>query len=242
MKARLPCAKAVFDTRGRIAYSKIVRSIFERLNIAALRIPVAKPGVHRFARAKAAVRAGSSVGWMHATTTPRVDNQVFQRSFAMKIRAIEGCIFINAHCDSPVAAPTSGKQNRIRRHAIVFALLCIVLTGLANAQVNGEGDRPYLGWSSYSQQTLNGSFLTQANITAQADAMLSSGLVAHGFRYINIDSGWMGSFDGNGRPIPNTTTFPDIAALVAHIHANGEKAGIYWIPGVEGAEIGRAHV
>lgn len=155
----------------------------------------------------------------------------------MNIRAIEGCIFINAHCDSPVAAPTPGKQNRIRRHAIVFALLCIVLTGLANAQVNGEGDRPYLGWSSYSQQTLNGSFLTQANITAQADAMLSSGLVAHGFRYINIDSGWMGSFDGNGRPIPNTTTFPDIAALVAHIHANGEKAGIYWIPGVEGAAV-----
>jgi hypothetical protein len=113
----------------------------------------------------------------------------------------------------------------------------VVSACLAGAQVNGVGDRPYLGWSTYSQQTLNGSFLTQANITTQADAMLSSGLVAHGFRYINIDSGWMGSFDGNGRPIPNTTTFPDITALVAHIHANGEMAGIYWIPGVEGAAV-----
>jgi len=43
----------------------------------------------------------------------------------------------------------------------------------------------------------------------------------------------MGSFDGYGRPIPNSTTFPDIKALVAHIHGNGQKAGIYWIPGVE---------
>lgn len=48
-----------------------------------------------------------------------------------------------------------------------------------------------------------------------------------------MDSGWQGSFDANGRPIPNSTTFPDITALVAHIHGNGQKAGIYWIPGVE---------
>jgi len=70
-------------------------------------------------------------------------------------------------------------------------------------------------------------------MAAQSDALLSSGLQTHGFDYINIDSGWQGSFDANGRPIPNSTTFPDIAALVAHIHSNGQKAGIYWIPGVE---------
>ena len=61
----------------------------------------------------------------------------------------------------------------------------------------------------------------------------SSGLQTHGFGYINIDSGWQGSFDANGRPIPNSTTFPNITALVDHIHQNGQKAGIYWIPGVE---------
>jgi alpha-galactosidase len=48
-----------------------------------------------------------------------------------------------------------------------------------------------------------------------------------------MDSGWQGDFDPNGRPTPNLTTFPDIAALVTHIHQNGQKAGIYWIPGVE---------
>jgi hypothetical protein len=101
------------------------------------------------------------------------------------------------------------------------------------AQVNGVGDKPYLGWSSFSQQTISNNFLTQVNITTQSDALLASGLQLHGFNYVNMDSGWMGGFDAYGRPIPNSTTFPDITALVAHIHANGQKAGIYWIPGVE---------
>jgi hypothetical protein len=103
----------------------------------------------------------------------------------------------------------------------------------AVGQVNGVGERPFLGWSTFSEQTINSNFLTQTNITAESDALVSSGLQAHGFKYINIDSGWQGNFDANGRPIPNTTTFPNITALVDHIHQNGQKAGIYWIPGVE---------
>ena len=103
----------------------------------------------------------------------------------------------------------------------------------ADAQVNGAGHKPYLGWSTFSEQTINGSFLTQANIQTQSDALKASGIEEHGFRYINIDSGWQGSFDANGRPIPNPTTFPDMKGLVDHIHANGQKAGIYWIPGIE---------
>jgi alpha-galactosidase len=127
---------------------------------------------------------------------------------------------------------------RFRRPRLVPAISLILATAFlvfasARAQVNGEGQRPYLGWSSFSQQTIDGSFLTQANMTAQSDALAASGIQKHGFQYINIDSGWQGSFDGNGRPIPNTTTFPDIKALIDHIHRNGQKAGIYWIPGVE---------
>src|SRR5580692_8474150 len=114
-----------------------------------------------------------------------------------------------------------------------LSALLLLSAAPAFAQINGVGQRPYLGWSSFSEQTINSSFLTQANITAQSDALAASGLQAHGFEYINIDSGWQGSFDANGRPIPNTTTFPDIKALVDHIHHNGQKAGIYWIPGVE---------
>src|ERR1700741_2198203 len=103
----------------------------------------------------------------------------------------------------------------------------------ASAQVNNAGQKPYLGWSSFSQQTIQGDFLTEANMITQSDALKASGLQEHGFVYINLDSGWQGSFDQNGRPIPNSTTFPDVKAMVDHIHANGQKAGIYWIPGIE---------
>jgi alpha-galactosidase len=120
-----------------------------------------------------------------------------------------------------------------RAYRCVFLISLATSSCCANAQANGAGQKPYLGWSSFSQQTIDGNFLTQANITAQSDAMAASGIQSHGFEYINIDSGWQGSFDANGRPIPNTTTFPDIKALIEHIHQNGQKAGIYWIPGVE---------
>ncbi len=116
---------------------------------------------------------------------------------------------------------------------IVIPSVLLALPPVANAQVNGVGERPYFGWSTFTEQTINSHFLTQANVQAQSDALASSGLQMHGIQYIDIDSGWQGSFDANGRPIPNTSTFPDIQALIAHIHQNGQKAGIYWIPGVE---------
>ncbi|HEX4166163.1 MAG TPA: CBM35 domain-containing protein [Bryobacteraceae bacterium] len=121
------------------------------------------------------------------------------------------------------------------RSLLLLALACGLLLGpwKADAQINGVGQRPYLGWSTFSEQTINSVFLTQANVQAESDALRDSGLQQHGFQYINIDSGWMGSFDANGRPIPNTTTFPDIEALADHIHRNDQKVGIYWIPGVE---------
>jgi hypothetical protein len=117
------------------------------------------------------------------------------------------------------------------RLAVACGLLSVAAG--ASAQVNGVGQKPYLGWSSFSQQTLDPAFLTQTNMVKQSDALASSGLQAHGYTYINLDSGWQGGFDVNGRPTPNLATFPDIKAMIDHIHANGQKAGIYWIPGVE---------
>ena len=118
-------------------------------------------------------------------------------------------------------------------HPILLAGSLFATSLTLQAQVNDVGQTPYLGWSTFSEQTINSSFLTQANIQAQSDALAASGIQKHGFKYINIDSGWMSTFDANGRPIPAAPNFPDIKALVDHIHANGQKVGIYWIPGIE---------
>jgi alpha-galactosidase len=116
---------------------------------------------------------------------------------------------------------------------LAAAMLCFLFAPILPAQQLSVGQRPYFGWSTFSEQTINSSFLTQDNIASESDALEAAGLQSHGFEYINIDSGWQGGFDANGRPIPNTSTFPDIKSLIAHIHQNGQKAGIYWIPGVE---------
>ncbi len=130
-------------------------------------------------------------------------------------------------------ARTGAGRHAHQRWLSVIAMLCFLFAVALAAQESHLGQRPYFGWSSFSEQTINSSFLTQSNIAAESDALTASGLQSHGFQYINIDSGWQGSFDANGRPIPNTATFPDIKALIAQIHKNGQKAGIYWIPGVE---------
>ena len=141
-------------------------------------------------------------------------------------------------CDSPesenITVWTCFRKRWIRSLLTrALASISLLVSVQAPAQVNGIGQRPYLGWSSFSEQTVNAGFLTQANIQAQSDALAASGLQKHGFQYINIDSGWMSTFDANGRPIPAAPNFPNIKALIDHIHANGQKAGIYWIPGIE---------
>src|SRR5277367_2406388 len=93
--------------------------------------------------------------------------------------------------------PRSRKRELLGAFVIALTLGSqLIAPQKSTAQVNGVGHRPYLGWSSFSEQTLNSSFLTQANISAESDALASSGLQPHGFKYINIDSGWQGSFDG----------------------------------------------
>ena len=54
-----------------------------------------------------------------------------------------------------------------------------------------------------------------------------------GYDYINVDSGWNGSVDGNGLPVPSTELYPDgLQTVIDHVHANGQKFGLYFIPGI----------
>ena len=113
-------------------------------------------------------------------------------------------------------------------------LVAFCLSAAAVAQVNGLGRVPYRGWSTYSQQTIvtSSTVMNEQNILAQSDAMRSSGLAAHGFQYINLDAGWNNGEDGYGRPLFNSTAFPTFLDMIRHIHANGQKVGIYLNPGI----------
>src|SRR5215207_6903434 len=98
--------------------------------------------------------------------------------------------------------------------------------------------KPYMGWSSYSMQVyapVAGGWITADQIKAQSDAMHRK-LQPFGYKYINIDAGWNGGIDGYGRPLPSKTLYPDgLQAVIDHIHANGQKVGLYSIPGISDA-------
>ncbi|MDQ6418515.1 glycoside hydrolase family 27 protein [Paenibacillus sp. LHD-117] len=107
-------------------------------------------------------------------------------------------------------------------------------TPSAIAANNGLGEKPYMGWSSWSMQVYDGAgnWNSEAKIKAMSDAMHTT-LQSHGYNYINIDAGWQGSMDGYGRPIPSTTLYPNgFQNLIDYVHNNGQKIGVYMIPGL----------
>lgn len=84
---------------------------------------------------------------------------------------------------------------------------------------------PIMGWSSWNHFRVN---IDEQMIREQADALVSSGMYAAGYRFINIDDGYFGGRDGSGKLYVNKKKFPsDMYVLVEYIHNKGLKAGIY---------------
>ena len=103
------------------------------------------------------------------------------------------------------------------------------------------GDRialtPPMGWNSWNCWARD---VTQQQVLSSARALVESGLVNHGWTYINIDDGWQGKRGGKDNAIQPNDKFPDMKALTEEIHAMGLKLGIYsspWI-GTYAAHIG----
>jgi alpha-galactosidase len=86
---------------------------------------------------------------------------------------------------------------------------------------------PPLGWNSWN---CFAGAVDDGKIRAAADAMVRSGLINHGWTYINIDDTWEGKRDENGF-IQSNEKFPDMKALADYVHAKGLKMGIYSSPG-----------
>jgi alpha-galactosidase len=84
-----------------------------------------------------------------------------------------------------------------------------------------------MGWNSWNHFAGR---IDDATVRAQADAMVSSGMKAAGYTYINIDDTWEGQRDEQGI-IHTNEKFPDMKALANYVHSKGLKLGIYSSPG-----------
>jgi alpha-galactosidase len=85
--------------------------------------------------------------------------------------------------------------------------LALALAASADALDNGLGLTPQMGYSSWNDC---GSVVTEAHIKATASYMISSGLAAKGYKYVNVDEGW---FVGREKTAPfamveDKTAFP----------------------------------
>ncbi|HEX4168233.1 MAG TPA: alpha-galactosidase [Bryobacteraceae bacterium] len=100
---------------------------------------------------------------------------------------------------------------------------------------------PPMGWSSWNSFS---NTVDSVNVSEQAKAMVSTGMKAAGYRYVNIDEGWwLGDRDRNGNIIVNAEQWPalqagehagDMSNIVRYIHSLGLKAGIYTDAGESG--------
>lgn len=98
---------------------------------------------------------------------------------------------------------------------------------------------PHMGWNSWYVWE---NHVTDSIMRAAADAMVSTGMIDHGYMYINIDDCWAvkpGASDPSlaGEPrdangmVNSNNRFPDMKSLTDYIHSLGLKAGIYTSPG-----------
>jgi alpha-galactosidase len=98
---------------------------------------------------------------------------------------------------------------------------------------------PHMGWNSWYVWE---NHVTDKIMREAANAMVNSGMIDHGYMYVNIDDCWAarpGSKDSTLQVEPrdengmvnSNKRFPDMRALTDYIHAKGLKAGIYTSPG-----------
>jgi alpha-galactosidase len=118
-----------------------------------------------------------------------------------------------------------------------YAVVLHAANSLGSAEKNFKiviGDQialtPPMGWNSWNCWA---GAVDQEKVLQSARAMVSSGLIDHGWTYINIDDTWQGKRDPVTHALqPDLKKFPDMKGLCEQIHQMGLKAGIYSTPWV----------
>jgi len=124
-------------------------------------------------------------------------------------------------------------MNIERSFPILALLACLLvctsatlLVPAASAQASASlAPTPPMGWNSWNKFGCN---VSDKLIREMADAMVSSGMQAAGYQYVNIDDCWQVSRDASGTIVADPTRFPSgIKALADYVHSKGLKLGIY---------------
>ena len=107
-----------------------------------------------------------------------------------------------------------------------LSLLCVAITLQAQ-----NPKTPMMGWSSWNTFKID---INERLIKETADAMVSTGLKAAGYTYVNIDDGFFHGRDSiTGRLLYHNVKFPNGMRVVAdYIRSLGLRPGIYSEAGV----------
>ncbi len=112
--------------------------------------------------------------------------------------------------------------------ALVIGLVPALVgtAGPAAALDNGLATTPPMGFNDWNAF---GCDVSEQLIEQTADTIVSSGMKAAGYTYVNIDDCWMEkSRDAQGQLVADPAKFPDgIKAVADYVHAKGLKLGIY---------------
>jgi hypothetical protein len=142
---------------------------------------------------------------------------------------------------------------RSRSRWVALAMASVVATGVglaavaaapqaARAENNGlVVSAPLMGWGTWDDV----SSPSTSTDEAEAKALVSSGLKADGYVYVNQDDGWYDcpgnqgpDVDSYGRWVTNAGEFPasgstnGIQVLASYVHSLGLKFGLYVTPGI----------
>ncbi|MDX3129927.1 ricin-type beta-trefoil lectin domain protein [Streptomyces europaeiscabiei] len=92
---------------------------------------------------------------------------------------------------------------------------------------------PPMGWASWNSFA---SSIDSDVIKEQTDALVSSGMAAAGYQYVNLDDGWwQGDRNADGSIAVDAELWPGgMQAVADYIHSKGLKAGIYTDAGKQG--------
>lgn len=112
-------------------------------------------------------------------------------------------------------------------------LLCLIATmcpplgaqAIDNSSTSQLAKTPPMGWNSWNKF---GCDVSEKLIKEMTDAVVSSGMQAAGYQFVNIDDCWQVDRDPQGNIIADPARFPSgMKALADYVHGKGLKLGLY---------------